>query len=116
MPRDYSHSLMDIMNAINKIRSYTEEMTKEAFLTDLRTQDAVIRNLEIVGEAANTIPEEFRLKIPDIEWRKIAGLRDILIHRYFGVDLDIIWDIVENKLDDVARSILPLLPVDDDKG
>lgn len=68
------------------------------FRGDTRTIDAVVRNLEVLGEAAKQVPEAIRSQRPDIEWRKLAGLRDILIHGYFGIDLDIIWDIVDTKL------------------
>jgi uncharacterized protein with HEPN domain len=69
----------------------------------------VVRNLEIIGEAAKKLPDGVRLNHPEIDWKRIAGLRDILIHEYFGVDEDIIWDIVENKigaLDEVVQGIL----------
>jgi len=70
----------------------------------------VIRNLEIIGEAAKNIPKEFRSKHGEIEWNKISGLRDILIHEYFGVDLDILWDIIQNKLPDLKRKISKIHP------
>jgi uncharacterized protein with HEPN domain len=67
--------------------------------------DAVIRNLEIIGEATKMIPESIRVRYPSVEWKKIAGLRDILAHHYFEVDLDIIWDIVQNKLPGLEREL-----------
>ncbi|MHA1839455.1 MAG: HepT-like ribonuclease domain-containing protein [Candidatus Ranarchaeia archaeon] len=72
-------------------------------------QDAVIRNLEVIGEAVKHIPKEFQNKHSTVNWRKIAGLRDILIHAYFGVDLDIVWDVIENKLDPLEDEIRKLL-------
>ena len=98
MSRDYKVYLCDILEAALRIRLYTENSSLEDFSADPKTLDAVIRNLEIIGEAVKTLPEEVRLSNPDVEWKKIAALRDILIHRYFGVDLQIIRDIIQNKL------------------
>ena len=65
----------------------------------------MVRNLEVIGEAAKMIPEAIRVEYPNIEWKKIAGLRDILAHHYFEVDLDIVWDIVQNKLPELERDL-----------
>jgi uncharacterized protein with HEPN domain len=105
MSRDYKVYLDDILEAAANIRSYTSGITREAFTQDKKTFDAVVRNLEIIGEAIKNIPDSIRSRYPDIEWKKIAGLRDILIHEYFGVDAEIIWDIVQNKLPDLEKKI-----------
>ena len=88
----------DILGAADKVKRYTAQMTLDSFLKDEKTADAVVRNLEIIGEAAGRLPESTKTDAEDIEWRKIVGLRNILAHEYFSVSLPIVWDIVENKL------------------
>jgi uncharacterized protein with HEPN domain len=80
-------------------------MTYEAFLGDTKTQDAVIRNLEIIGEATKNLSAELRAKYLDLPWKGMAGVRDKLIHHYFGVNLDIVWQIVANELPEVAIQV-----------
>jgi len=109
MPRDYKQQIDDILQAITFLRDYVKGMDYTDFEADRKTQDAVIRNLEIIGEAARTIPEEVRDKASEIEWYKIIALRNILIHEYFGVNLKIVWDVIQNKLDALESSSRKLL-------
>jgi uncharacterized protein with HEPN domain len=98
MPRDSRVYLEDILEAIRKVKTYTSGLSKAAFLQDEKTFDAVVRNLEVIGEAVKNIPADFREKYPAVGWKKIAGLRDILVHEYFGIDAEIVWDIIHRKL------------------
>lgn len=98
MPKDYKVYIDDILESIGKILLYIEGMSFEVFCSDPRTIDAINRNLGIIGEAANKIPEKIKNKYIDIEWSRIIGLGNIIIHDYSSVDLEIIWDIIQNKL------------------
>ena len=98
MQRDYRTYLEDILEAINKIERYTDKLSFNDFKNNELIVDGVVRNLEIIGEAVKKVPDEIRMKYSDIEWSKIAGIRDILIHAYFIVDIEILWDVVKNKL------------------
>jgi len=109
MPREYKAYLKDILEAIQKIENYTKGISFNDFIADELIQDGVVRNLEIIGEAVKNIPQDIKDKKPEAEWKKIAGLRDILIHAYFGIDEDIIWDVVKNKLPDLKKKIIGML-------
>ncbi|MBN2123829.1 MAG: DUF86 domain-containing protein [Deltaproteobacteria bacterium] len=98
MPRDYGLYLEDIIEAVDRIHDYIQGMDEMGFSSDRKTQDAVIRNLEIIGEAARNLPDSLRAEDAEIEWRKIVGLRNILAHEYFGISVPIVWDIAQNKL------------------
>ena len=103
--RDYKLYLDDILLAIKKIEKYTKDLPLKKLKGDTLVVDAVVRNLEIIGEAVKNIPSRLKEKHPDIEWKKISGLRDILAHEYFGIDLEILWDIIKNKLPDLKKEI-----------
>lgn len=94
---------------IQKIEDYTKELTEETFLHNTLIQDAVIRNFEIIGEATKKLDTDFRSKHPEIEWKKIEGMRDKLIHDYIGVDLWAIWAVVENIMPILKDQIAVIL-------
>jgi uncharacterized protein with HEPN domain len=100
--------LNHILDAIRRIESYTSK-GKEAFSRENIIQDAVIRNLEIIGEAVKNLSGDLRARYPEIPWAKIAGMRDLLIHEYFGVRLQTVWNAVENRLPELRRHIETLL-------
>lgn len=94
--------LSDILEAIRRVQAYTAGMTFEAFLLDTKTQDAVVRDLEIIGEAARRLSDEVHKRYPTVPWKSMAGMRDRLIHHYFGISLDVVWEIVSVELGEVA--------------
>ena len=103
--RDYKLYLDDIQQAIKKIEKYTKNLTLEKLKKDELIIDGIVRNLEIIGEAVKNIPSSIKDKFSEIEWKKIASLRDVLAHEYFGVDIEVLWDIVKNKLPDFKKKI-----------
>jgi len=106
--------LLDIQEAIRRIADYTAGMTYQAFLEDTRTQDAVIRNLEIIGEATKNLAKDLRERYPDVPWKGMSGVRDRLIHHYFGVNFDIVWQIVVDELPKVASQLERILSEEGD--
>ena len=101
--------LSDIKEAIKRIEEYTEKIDYDKFLKDKKTQDAVVRNLQIIGEAVKNIASDFKKKHTGIEWKKITGLRDKITHYYFGVNWDIVWDVAKNKLPELFVKVKDIL-------
>ncbi|MEP0860279.1 MAG: DUF86 domain-containing protein [Ignavibacterium sp.] len=101
--------LKDILESIDKIFDYTNDMSKEEFLSDEKTKDAVVRNFEVIGEAASKLSEELKAKHSDIDWKGVIGLRNVLIHDYFGVDYIIVWTIKEKFLPELKVKLKEIL-------
>jgi len=99
--------LEDMLESMDKIERYTRGLSFQQFLSDDKSVDAVVRNLEIIGEAANRLPHDFRAAHPEIEWIQIAGLRHRIVHEYFGVDLNLVWQILSFDLPNLKSKLLP---------
>jgi len=99
--RDILFLLDDMLQSALKIKRYTKDIDYDLFVADEKTIDAVVRNFEIIGEAANRIDPDFRDSNPEIEWKRIRGFRNRIVHDYFGIDYEIVWTIIENYLDDL---------------
>jgi len=97
--------LLDIQEAIRRIELYIKGLNYQDFLQKIETQDAVVRNLEIIGEAVKNISSNLKGKYRDIQWREIAGMRDKIIHFYFGVNWDIVWQTVKDKLPQLKEKV-----------
>jgi uncharacterized protein with HEPN domain len=109
MSRNLALYLTDILLCIDKIQKYTSSLNYDQFIADEKTLDAVTHNLMIIGEATKKIPSEIRIKYSQIEWQKIAGLRDFIAHAYFSINKEIVWNIVETKLDELKTCIEAIL-------
>src|SRR3990167_2857496 len=108
MKRRLKLFIEDILESIKLIEKYIRNISKENLDNNQKLKDSIVRRLEIIGEAVKNIPDNFRKKYPEVPWKKIAGLRDIIIHTYFNIDLDITWNIIKKDLPDLKEKILKI--------
>jgi uncharacterized protein with HEPN domain len=101
--------LQDILDETKRIDQFTKGLNFKKFIHDTKTQYAITRSLEIIGEAVKKLPSDLKTNYTQIEWKKIAGLRDILIHDYFGINYKILWDIVQNQVPDLHKKIKQII-------
>ena len=112
MRRSHRLYFEDILESSNNIRKYVGNRSFDEFIGDGLRVDAVVRNFEIIGEAASKVPEDIRKTYPSVEWRKIADFRNVLAHEYFQIDFEIMWDIITNKLPALIANIEEILEKD----
>lgn len=101
--------LEDLLDSILQIKAYTDGMDEIAFSRDRKTQDAVTRNLEIIGEVAGRLPPDLRAQAPEVPWSQIRGMRNRIVHAYFGVDYSVVWEVVSKDLPQVRKGVRRLL-------
>jgi uncharacterized protein with HEPN domain len=116
MSRDWRLSLDDVRTSAERVQRYIQGLNVEQFVQDEKTFDAVIRNLEIIGEAIKNIPQAKREHCPDVDWRGLMGLRDIISHKYFGLDEGILWDVARNEVPLLLQCVADLMAGADNDG
>lgn len=109
MPRD-NESLIDIERAARRILRYTDKISRAELEMNDEKLSAILYQIAIIGEATKRLSQDFRQQHPEIPWREIAGMRDMLIHKYDQVDFDVIWDVVQSKLPELLTQLEPILP------
>jgi len=107
--RDIGLYLLDILDSIKKIEKYTKNLSYREFCANQMAIDAVVRNMEIIGEASSHIPAEFRKKYQDVPWSKMKSMRNKVIHEYFGVDLDVVWETINEDLPGLGKMIRKII-------
>lgn len=112
MKKDPTVFLKHVLECINLIEKYSKNLSKEDFKSNIELQDAIIRRLEIIGEATRNLPDEFKSNYSDIQWKQIIAARNILAHFYFGIDLNTIWNIVKNDLPQLKKQVESMLEDD----
>jgi uncharacterized protein with HEPN domain len=107
--RELGDYIQDIFEALGEVRDFTAGLQYEDFVKDKKTINAVVRSLEVIGEATKKIPVNLRLIYPEIPWKRMAGMRDKLIHEYFGIDLEIVWEVINSELPPIEPLIKKVL-------
>ena len=115
MPQQANEYLQHILDEIEYLTTTAKDVDIATFLSDDTLKRAFVRSIEVIGEAVKRVPDAVRQKNPEIEWRAIAGMRDRLVHDYFGVDYEVVWDVVVNKVGNLAEQIRPLLVAKSDE-
>ena len=108
MKRNMRLYIQDILDSIERIEQYTKDIQESDFIKNLQFQDSVLRRFEIIGEAVKNIPNDFRNSYQDIPWKRIAGLRDVLIHEYFGVNVHRVWKLAKYDLNELKQKIIKI--------
>lgn len=114
MKRDYKLYLKDILSAMESIQMFVKGMNYEEFIDDDKTTSAVIRKFEIIGEATKQVPDDIKQKYPEIPWKEMAGMRDRIIHFYFGVDYKLVWESIKKRIPEVKPLINKILEEHED--
>lgn len=109
MSKDYKILVEHILESIKWIEKYTENISEDDFLKSTQIQDSVIRRLEVIGEAIGNFPQKIKKEHPDVRWDEISGMRNFLIHEYFGVDLHLIWNTVENDIPKLKKQMKKII-------
>ncbi len=107
--RDFRDYLHDILISIDSIQEFIAGMTQDQFLQDKKTRDAVVRNLEIIGEAVNKLPQDIQDKYPQASWREIVSMRNKMIHEYFGIDFEIVWQTMHEDLEPLKQTVKKII-------
>lgn len=103
--RDYRDYVLDILNSITEIKSFTEGIDFENFSSDKKTINAVVRSIEVIGEATKNLPASLKEKYPNIPWKNMAGMHDKLIHEYFSIDIEILWMVIKKDIPSITDAI-----------